>query len=226
MIKEGDFVLLKGKLCKASGAVDIGKIISADKIIGKEYGDEVEGVAIGCPRLDDFKARFRRGPQIMTEKDIGFIFAKTGLGKKDVVVEGGTGSGFLTCALAKVCKHVHSYDIERTSIRLGKRNSTFSGLENITFHNSSLYEEAEEADIYMLDLPEPWRVPLNNLKAGGFLVSYLPTIDQVQTLLENSKLRFEVVELIQRNWQAKRGRFRPESSGLLHTGFLCFARKR
>ncbi len=226
MIEEGDYVLLKGKLCRASGVVDVGKVIPASELVGKEFGDKAGGVSIGKPRLADFRSRFRRGPQIVTEKDIGLVLSKTGLGRDDVVVEGGAGSGFLAASLARVASHVHSYDVDRSCVRMAERNVEIAGLDNVTFHNSDLYEGAEKADVYVLDLPEPWRVPLENLRAGGFLVCYLPTIDQVQTLVKKSPLRFKVFELVERQWQAEEGRFRPHSSGLLHTGFLCFARKR
>lgn len=226
MIKEGDPVLLKGKLFRASGVVDIGKVVSADKLIGKEYGDDVDGVPIGRPRLSDLKRRFRRGPQAVMEKDIGLIIAKTGLCKEDEVVEGGSGSGFLASSLALVAKKVHTYDINRDYLNLAKRNLDASGIHNVQFHNSDLYEGAAEADVYVLDVPEPWRVPLDNLRPGGCLVCYLPSVDQVQKLITNSKLRFHVYELIERKWQAEEGKLRPETSGVLHTAFLCFARKR
>lgn len=226
-IQEDDYVILKGRLSRVSGVIDAGyKVIDALALIGKEYGEKVEGLTIGRPRLADFKKRFKRGPQVILEKDIGLIIAKTGLSKDDTVVEGGSGSGYLTTSLALVAKKVHSYDIERNHINIARRNLDKMNIKNVEFHNENLYEGATKADVYVLDVPEPWQVPLENLISGGFVVCYVPTVDQVQKLIENSPVKFEVVELIERNWQAQAGKLRPESSGVLHTAFLCFGRKR
>ena len=44
-------------------------------------------------------------------KEIGMIIIQTGISKESTIIEAGTGSGALTCSLAKHAKHVYTYDI-------------------------------------------------------------------------------------------------------------------
>src|SRR3989344_6406342 len=50
------------------------------------------------PSFTDLKALFQKGPQLIIDKDVGMIIAKTGLGKGDVVVDAGGGMGGLCLA--------------------------------------------------------------------------------------------------------------------------------
>ena len=68
------------------------------------------------PSLPDLKTEFARGPQIITEKDIGYIIAKTGVNSKSVCVDAGAGTGALSLSLANVCKQVTCYDTNEKHI--------------------------------------------------------------------------------------------------------------
>jgi tRNA (adenine57-N1/adenine58-N1)-methyltransferase len=68
----------------------------------------------------------------------------------------------------------------------------------------------------------------NALKPGGWLVVYSPYIEQVKLVNEKiEKMPFvelKTIECIKREWQI--GSFtRPKTLGLMHTGWLTFARK-
>ena len=55
------------------------------------------------PSFPDFWESLQRGPQILLQKDIGMILAKTGVNKDSVVVDAGGGSGSLCLSLSLSC---------------------------------------------------------------------------------------------------------------------------
>jgi tRNA (adenine57-N1/adenine58-N1)-methyltransferase catalytic subunit len=184
--------------------------------------------------IDHYK-RMKRLPQIIPLKDIGFIIAKTGIGPESVVVEGGTGSGALAIMLARLCKKVYSYEIEKKHLEVAEQNIKELGIKNITIKNKSMYDKIDEknADLICLDLPAPWKA-LDNvkkaLKTGGFIVSYSPTIvqtaDFVNALTEMPEfLHLSTVEVIERQWEVEKRKVRPRSKTIIHSGFLTVGRK-
>ena len=66
----------------------------------------------------------------------------------------------------------------------------------------------------------------SGLRIGGFLICYLPTVNQVQKLVEYLDVwqEIEIVETIQRSWQSKQNALRPQSNMIGHTGFIVSAR--
>lgn len=92
----------------------------------------------------------------------------------------------------------------------------------------------DEADVdaVILDLATPWLViphAYSALKPCGTLVSFSPTIDQVvktaEALKENSFIDIETVECLMRGIQTERGKTRPQTLMVGHTGYITFARK-
>jgi len=183
----------------------------------------------------DMYKRMKRIPQIIPLKDIGFIIAKTGVGPDSIAIEGGSGSGALAMMLGRLCRKVYSYEIEKEHFDLAKENAATLGIKNIVFHNSSLYDKIVEknADILCLDVPEPWKViekASKALKAGGFIVSYSPTIiqtaDFVNALLPRDDfVHLKTVEVIEREWEVEKRKVRPRSKTIIHSGFISIGRK-
>jgi tRNA (adenine57-N1/adenine58-N1)-methyltransferase len=93
--------------------------------------------------------------------------------------------------------------------------------------------EETEVDRVILDLPEPWKVidrAWNALEPGGILLSYLPTVIQVKTLVDalRADKRFaciETMETLMRFWHIKGLSVRPQHRMIAHTGFLTTARR-
>ena len=86
-------------------------------------------------------------------------------------------------------------------------------------------------DLVTLDLKDSWKA-LDNvkkaLKNNGEMITYLPNITQVIEFvnkLDNDFKLVKVVEVIEREWVVDEIRARPEHHGLMHTGFLVFARR-
>jgi tRNA (adenine57-N1/adenine58-N1)-methyltransferase len=88
-------------------------------------------------------------------------------------------------------------------------------------------------DRIVLDLPEPSQVldaAAQHQPGGGVFCSYLPTVPQVQTLVERARqsgafAEIEVKEFLFRDWNVSGRSVRPEHNMIGHTGFLVFMRK-
>ncbi|MBS3151271.1 methyltransferase domain-containing protein [Candidatus Woesearchaeota archaeon] len=182
--------------------------------------------------IDDLR-KIKRGPAIMLQKDIGVILANTCIDKDSTVVDGGSGCGVLTANLARFVKKVYSYDNRKEFLEIARENIKKLGLKNVVFKNKDVFEKIDERklDLITLDIKDPWKA-LGNckkaLKKGGELAVFLPNITQVHEFInkvdENFKVE-NVVEDIQRRWIVDERRARPENIGILHTGFLVFAKK-
>ncbi len=182
----------------------------------------------------DLWEQFQRGPQIMLQKDIGLIMAKTGINKDSEVVDAGGGSGSLCLSLANICKKVAVYEINPEHHKVVQKNITLSGFTNVTLKHDDIYQGIKEngLDLITLDLPEPWQVIKHAekaLKDGGHMVIYLPNLTQMQkflTSLKGSSFKvLETVELLERKWVINEQIMRPEFQMLGHTGFMTFCRK-
>ena len=176
--------------------------------------------------------KLKRGPAIIIPKDIAIIISYTSLDKSSIVLDAGSGSGFLTCFLARFVKKVYSYDNRKEFLAIAKENAKMLGLKNIMFRNKDIYKEVKEKnlDLITLDLKEP-RLALKNcykaLKQNGYLAIYLPNISQVQELIQKNKLfkTIKVLETIERPWIVESRRLRPENVILGHTGFITILKK-
>jgi tRNA (adenine57-N1/adenine58-N1)-methyltransferase len=84
-----------------------------------------------------------------------------------------------------------------------------------------------------LDLPEPWAVTdkaWGSLRAGGILLSYVPTVLQVKSFVDSLREHggfgsIETMESLLRFWHVKELSVRPEHRMVAHTGFITVARK-
>ena len=214
-------------------------------IIGLSEGSWVEASSGGRllairPRLADFILRMRRGAQVVYPKDIGPILVYADIGPGMTVVEAGTGSGALTMALARaVGEKGRVVSVERRDDHgeRGRKNIEryFGGrppqLELRAGEVETVIEEVEPERI-VLDVPEPWHAvatAADHQPPGGILCGYLPTVPQVQTLVdalrEGPFAEIEVKEFLVRDWNVSGRSVRPGHTMVGHTGFLVFARK-
>ncbi len=186
------------------------------------------------PFFADLWANLQRGPQVMVQKDIGLIIAKTGLTKNWTVLDAGGGSGSLCFSLANVCKKVIVYEHNPEHYAILMKNKEMLGMKNVVLKKEDVYQGIVEKniDLITLDLPEPWRVLTSAGKAlvpGGFLVVYLPNLIQVHEFIQSVKgttiTVLETIELLERKWKIEDKIMRPEFQMLGHTGFLTFCRK-
>ncbi len=187
-------------------------------------------------RLNPLLRKLKRGPQVILPKDFGFIVALTGVGKQSIVVDAGAGSGFLAIGLANLCKKITTYERREEFAELVKKNIARAGLKNIKLKFADVFEGISERDVDLvtLDLADSDKVVVHAvqaLKPGGFVVSYLPHVEQVKKFVDAVRATNEfeepfVIESIVREMLVREEGFRPETKGLLHTAYLAFARKR
>ena len=187
------------------------------------------------PAFIDLYRKIKRDAQIIPLKDIGQIITETGMNKESKVLDCGSGSGACACFFASIAREVVTYEIREDFIEIVKKNIKFLQLENIKVERKNIYEERGDSnfDIINLDLPEPWKALKNcatSLKAGGFLVSYSPSVPQVSDFVNELRknedfVYIKTIELIEREWEVEERKVRPKSQGIGHSGFLSFARK-
>lgn len=186
----------------------------------------------------DYYNKIKRGPQILIPKDIGYIIARTGIDKNSVVVEAGGGSGGITSYFSRICKEVHTYELEEANCKIIEKNIEYLGLDNVNLINGNLKDyivKEENVDLLFLDMPNPIEVLEENVrcvKLGCYIVCYLPSISQISELdkwiyenISDSLYIEEISEVSVRNWKVKGFISRPEHKKEIdHTAFLVFIR--
>lgn len=220
-------------------------VLEHTDIIGLPEGSWVQASSGGRllairPRLADFILRMRRGAQVVYPKDVGPILVYADIGPGMTIVEAGTGSGALTMALVRAVGEsgrVVSVERREDHAERGRKNIErfFGGapaqLELRSGDVEPVIEEVQPERI-VLDLPEPWHAAAAAAKyqpPGGVFCGYLPTVPQVQTLVDTLRegpfAEIEVREFLARDWNVSGRSVRPSHTMVGHTGFLVFARK-
>ncbi len=245
-ILSGEKVLLYGKRTYIAVAgkefhCQYGKI-DLKKLANKNYGTKIkthlgeEFIALK-PNIIDLLKKARRGPQVVLAKDAAQILAVTGVGKDSVVIDAGSGSGFLAIFLANFVKKVFTYESREEFFNLAKQNIKFVGAKNIEIKNRDASKGflQKDADLVTLDMENPQKAIAHahkSLKSGCWLAVYSPTIEHASSnCVQIKKHGFtepKVIETSQRQWRINvfdnKTRSRPRSGGIF-TGFLVFARK-
>jgi len=211
-----------------------GKAIKNQKI-GTEFDLFGEKSLIVEYSMSDIQSNINRGPQIILPKDIAWMIHKSGLKPGDTVIEAGTGSAALTLSLAQAVApngKVITFEKNSKHSEIARKNLDMSSWKDLVQINKAELAETTEAiraDAIFLDLPNPEQLiswAEKSLKVGGFMMIYVPTSNQVEKSLNSLDdwKQIEIVEVIQREWQARTGALRPKSSMIGHTGFIVSAR--
>ncbi|MEM0453432.1 MAG: tRNA (adenine-N1)-methyltransferase [Sulfolobales archaeon] len=208
------------------------------------YGDSIKlSTSVNAyllrPTLLDYMMKgFKRVTQVIYPKDLGLMLLLSDIGPGSRVIEGGVGTGFMTAILAKYVGddgHVYAYELNKDYIEVAYRNLKLIGLDDrVTFRNKDIRNEVDDTNIdsAILDIPDPWNALnklVNALKPSATLLSFLPTINQVEKLVtyaSNTKLFIDikVCELMLREYEVKKDAVRPKSRMVGHTGYIVFMR--
>lgn len=217
--------------------------IQLDELIGKEYGAQIKSSLeidffILKPTTQDYIYKMLRKTQIMYPKDIALIIMFSGVGPGSRIVEAGTGTGALTSALAFYVRptgRVYSYELRKSFIETAQKNLKRAGVsEYVNLKNRDVTKGIDETmvDAVILDLASPWLIvphAYSALKGSGSFISFSPTIDQViktvEVLRDNRFIDIETIECLMRRMQIERGKIRPETLMIGHTGYITHARK-
>lgn len=221
-------------------------VLPHDDVIGSEEGAEVESsmgrrFRVLRPTLAEFVLKMPRGAQVIYPKDIGPILVEADIFPGARVLEAGTGSGSLTLALLRAVGPkgtVHSFDVREDFHKKALRNiERFVGSDpnygTLDARLGDLYadEIAVDVDRVVFDLTEPWRALPNVercLRPGGILCVYVPTVPQVQRMVEALGVGWDMVrsfETLQRWWTVDGLSVRPDHRMVAHTAFLVVARR-
>lgn len=104
----------------------------------------------------------------------GRILQHLDISEDDVVLEIGTGTGYLTACLASLARHVDSVEIDENLSALAEKNLAAQGIDNVTISTGDAAKGWQQKQFYdaiaitasMSDVPETY---LKMLKPGGRL---------------------------------------------------------
>ena len=220
-----DFHCAEGVISKAD--------LQKENVIIKSSKDK-EFYIFNSSFIDSYKG-IKKLAQTIPLKDLGFILAETGIGKNSVVVDTGSGSGGCACFLARHVKKVYTFDINELNLEQTRKNIAYFGLKNVIAKKADAYDKLpiKNADLVVLDLPEPWRAigsADKALKIGGLIVAYCPQITQAQVFINelmkrNNYIHVKSVEIVERDWKIEGQIVRPRSLSNIHSGFITIVRK-
>jgi tRNA (adenine57-N1/adenine58-N1)-methyltransferase catalytic subunit len=189
------------------------------------------------PDFKDLLFSIKRGPQIITIKDAGFIASHLGLMNGFRVLDCGGGSGSISCFFANIIgKKGKVVSVERNEkfCEIIKKNVKMFGFENVEVINKNLNEYSSKKlfDAINIDLSNPWDysdIIDRLLKNGSRLTIYVPNTTQLtraqkEFSVKNFKLD-HVFELILREWDVNDLVCHPKFNMLGHTGFIMCFRK-
>ncbi len=217
-----------------------------DVVIGSEEGGEVTSsmgrrMRVLRPTLAEYVLKMPRGAQVIYPKDLGPILIEADIFPGACVLEAGTGSGSLTLALLRSVGPkgtVHTFDVRDDFHSKALENiERYIGADpnygTLVAKIGDLYEDEinVEVDRVVFDLTEPWRALENVnrcLRPGGILLSFVPTVPQVQNLVAALGRGWTMVrsfETMQRGWTVDGLSVRPDHRMVAHTGFLIVARR-
>jgi tRNA (adenine57-N1/adenine58-N1)-methyltransferase catalytic subunit len=184
--------------------------------------------------MDSYKG-IKKLAQTIPLKDLGYILSETGISRESIIVDTGSGSGGSACLLARYAKKVYTYDINELNLEQTRKNVAYFGLKNVIVRKANAYEKLpiKNADMILLDLPEPWKAigPADKtLKVGGLIVAYCPQITQAQTFVNellklHNYIQVKSVEVVERDWKIEGQIVRPRSLSNIHSGFITIMRK-
>lgn len=217
-----------------------------DELIGADEGAEVStsgGKRFRAfrPGLEDFVLKMPRGATVVYPKDLGPILVHADIFPGARVLEAGTGSGALTLALLRAVGPkgtVHSFeareDFHRKAIDNIERfvgSDPNYGVLDARIGDVYADEISLDVDRAVFDLTEPWRALPNVvrcLRPGGILCCYVPTVPQMQRIVEGLADGWGMVrafETLQRGWTVDGLSVRPDHRMVAHTGFLVLGRR-
>lgn len=167
-------------------------------------------------------------------KDISLLLGYAYPSKEDVAIEIGSGSGFLTIALARVVKELESWEIREDAYQITLENLRKLKINNVKLRLGNFVEhykdkeEKEKFDIAVVDIKNAYSVVsslLPLLKPSSRIVIFSLNVENAkQAHLELSSYFKDVFTLssIVFSYKITPVFFRPEHFALSHTSYLTF----
>jgi tRNA (adenine57-N1/adenine58-N1)-methyltransferase len=245
----GDMVILLDRrgdrhMVRLTGGKErVGKLglVDTSTLVGASDGARVSVgsatfVAL-APTVIDKVATIERRAQIVVPRDAALIALHADVKAGDLVVEGGAGSGALSIMLLHLLRpggRLVTYELREDHAEVAQANVERAGLSE--GHELRIGDvrgiEETGVDAVVLDVPEPWAAVHaceRALKAGGRLVSFSPTVGQVERTHEAMREAgfhgVRTFETLERELVVGSGGTRPSFEMLGHTGYTTVARK-
>jgi len=218
------------------GFVKLDDILNNKKVISNTNKEFLVLEASDFDKINKFK----RGPQLIQAKDLGYVVGRCRLSRKSCVLEAGGGMGVATSFFSSIVDSVTTYEIREEHLKIIRSNLDFMNCDNVELKLGDLNDEIgsyekEKFDLLFLDMPDVEKVlekDLKSIKNGGYIVCYVPSITQVLDITKVIEEKHdelyleETTEIISRQWKCwgkvARPNHRKEND---HTAFLVFIRK-
>jgi tRNA (adenine57-N1/adenine58-N1)-methyltransferase len=218
------------------GVIDFDKLAQLD--LGQVYQIGSTKFFLSKPTLSQGISSLERKAQVINQKDIPLILYHGNISNARSVVEGGAGSGFLSCALASTIRppgKVVTYEIREDFAKVARRNLDTLGLQDVcTIKIADITKGIEERDVdaVVVDIPNPQDCVAHayeSLRPGGVFISYVPNMNQIETCVQVMKeagfSNISTLETLLRNIVVTDGGTRPDFSMLGHTGYITIGHK-
>lgn len=224
-----------------------GKEIQTDLgVVTLEEGKETAKSHLGhtyivlAPDIVDVYEKMPRAGSFMLKKDIGMLLAHLGIGRGDVVVDAGTGSGALALFMGNIVGsdgRVITYEKNTEFAEVARKNIEMAGLKDVVVLRvkdvlEGFDEEDESADAVTLDMNEAWKMAAEAkrvLRRGGRVGVYTLYMEHAKevhgALLDLAFAEVRTIESLTREMEFRKQGSRPKTSRVGHSGYLTFGRK-
>ena len=132
------------------------------------------------------------------------VLQEAGVRNTDVVLEVGTGSGYMAALLASQAEYVYSVEIDPALAEIARRNLRHAGVANVSVETgdaSQGWSGPAPYDVIVIsgalrELPE---VFLQQLKLGGRLVAFVgePPVMEAQLIIRSDEKAFNTVNVFE-----------------------------
>ena len=188
-------------------------------------------------RGPDFFHHFERTGAPMLPRDAGLVIGETGVGTGDEVLDAGTGTGVLAAYLGRAGASVTSYEVNQEFATVARENMELAGVADhvdvVAGDVTAALDDLGTFDVLTLDTadaPAVVSAATDLLRPGGALSVYAPFVEHAReaerAAREAGLADIRTMETIQREMDFDDRGSRPTPSGVGHTGFLLFARRR
>ncbi len=152
----------------------------------------------------DLELPIGQGQSMLQPKIEARVLQEAGVRNTDVVLEVGTGSGYMAALLASQAEYVYSVEIDPALAEIARRNLRHAGVANVSVETgdaSQGWSGPAPYDVIVIsgalrELPE---VFLQQLKLGGRLVAFVgePPVMEAQLIIRSDEKAFNTVNVFE-----------------------------